>query len=179
MNIRRTFVSTGKSAFEGIISYLTTQHDGNVHDLGIINISAHDPYSSSSCYSPKNVADLTATTTYFLSKNQPNQMLIYDFQKFRIKPTDYSIRSHHTQGVNGQHLKSWVIEVSLDGSNWEEIDRRENNNDLNGSSFIKTFSISKSIECRFIRLHQIGPNHYGNNHLLFSAFEIFGSLLEP
>jgi hypothetical protein len=170
---------TGKSSIGGIISYLTSQHGGNIHDRGIVNISALEPHNTSSSDHPKNVADLTATNTYLCSKNQPNQMLVYDFQKLRIKPTDYSIRSCHCHGVNGEHLKSWVIEVSSDGSDWEEIDRPENNNELNASSLIKTFSVSKSIECRFIRLHQIGPNHQGNNYLLFSAFEVFGSLLEP
>jgi hypothetical protein len=49
---------------------------------------------------------------------------------------------------------------------------------LNGWSLIKTFSVSKSIECWFIQLHQIDPNHHINNDLLFSAFVIFRSLLE-
>jgi hypothetical protein len=116
LNIGQSFVLTGKSSIEGIISYLISQHDGNVHDRGIVNISALDPYGSSSSHRPKNVADLTATNTFFLSKDQPNQMLIYDFQKLRIKPPDYLIRSFHSNGVNGQHLKSWVIEVSSDAS---------------------------------------------------------------
>jgi hypothetical protein len=46
--------------------------------------------------------------------------------------TNYSIRSSYGDGVNGQYLKSWVIEVLSDGSDWEEIDRHENNNELNG-----------------------------------------------
>jgi hypothetical protein len=80
--------------------------------------------------------------------------------------------------VNRRNLKSWVIEVSSDGSDWEAIDRYENNNELNDSSLIKTFSVSKSIECRFTRFDQIGLNYYGNHQLLFSALEIFGCLLE-
>jgi hypothetical protein len=172
VNISRAFLSTEKSAFEGIIAYLTSQHNGNVHERVIVNISALDPYNTDSCHLPRNAADLAATNTYFFSKNESNQMLIYDFQKLRIKSTDYSIRSYHNGGVNTYHLKSWTIEVSSDGSNWKEIDHRENNNDLNGASFIKTFSVSKSIECRFIRLRHIGPNHQGNNHLLLSALEI-------
>jgi hypothetical protein len=176
--IGRHFVWTETAPFEGIISHLTSKHGGNVHDRGIVNISGVTPCSTGSDYLPKNVADLTATTTYFFSRDESNQMLIYDFQKSRITLTHYSIRSFHSDGENGRHLKSWVLEVSSDGSNWVEIDRRENNNELNGASKISTFSISKSMECRMIRLCQIGQNHQGNHHLLFSALEIFGFLIE-
>jgi hypothetical protein len=169
----RPFLPAGKSPFDGIVSYLTSQHGGNVHDRGIVSIS------SASGSTPKNAADLTDTQSYFCSNNVSGQWLMYDFKNLRIKPTDYSNRSDHSSQVNGIHLKSWVMEGSSDGSAREEIDRREDNNDLNGSSFIKTFSISKSIECRFIRLRMIGPAHSGNNQLLLSALEIFGYLIEP
>jgi hypothetical protein len=78
---------TGKSSIESIISYLTSQHDGNIHDRGIVNISALESSNIDSSHHPKNIADLT-TNTIFFSKNQPNQMLIYNVQKMRIKPID-------------------------------------------------------------------------------------------
>jgi hypothetical protein len=178
-SLGRMFRFSGSSSFEGIISHLTSQHGGNVHDRGIVHISGLHPYDTNSVYAPKNVADLTATDTYFCSRNEPNQMLIYDFQRLRITSTHYSVRSRHDAGVNCNHPKSWVIEVSDDGSDWFEIDRRENNNELNGRSLIHTFSVSTSKECRMIRLRQIGPTHYGEHYLQFSALEIFGSLHEP
>jgi hypothetical protein len=172
------FPSEGKSAFEGIFSYLSLKHGGNVHERGIVTVTAHEPYDSSSSWMPKNPADLTATTTSFCSKNAADQWLAYDFQKSRITPTAYSIRSFHNYQVNGQRLKSWVIEFSSDGSSWTEIDRGENNNDLNGISIVKTFSVSTSVECQIICLRQLGPNHYNDHCLLFSAFKIFGYLME-
>jgi hypothetical protein len=82
VNVGRTFCSTEKSALEGIIAYLMSQHNGNVHERGIVNISALDPYDTTSYHLPKNVADLAVTDTYFFSKNESNQMVIYDFQQF-------------------------------------------------------------------------------------------------
>jgi hypothetical protein len=141
-------------------------------------MTAHELCDGSSSSMAKNAADLTATTTYFMSKDAVDQWLAEDFQKSRMTPTASSIRSDHGQQVNGQYLNSWVIEISSDGSSWTEIDRRGNNNDQNGPSYIKTFSVSKSIECQIIRLRELGPNHFNHHHLLFSTFEIFGYFME-
>jgi hypothetical protein len=69
LHINRSFVLTSKGAIEGIIFYLPSQHDGTVHDQGIINISPLDRDNTSSCYSLKNASDLTAARTYAYSKN--------------------------------------------------------------------------------------------------------------
>jgi hypothetical protein len=71
-----------------------------------------------------------------------------------------------------------VLEVSSDGLSWTEIDRLENNNDLNVASEMKTFSVSKSIECQIIHLQQLDPNHGKSHYLIFIAFKIFGYLME-
>jgi hypothetical protein len=69
------------------------------------------------------------------------------------------------------------MEMSNDGSNWTEVDRRVNNNDLNGTSFIGTYSISGQVqESRFVRLRQIGKSHAGYDFLMVSGFELFGTL---
>jgi hypothetical protein len=94
----------------------------------------------------------------------------------QIRPTHYSIRTC-SAGPNSYHLKNWVIEGSVDGNLWLEIDRRENNTDLNSSFAIKTFQICKVDTFRMIRLRQIGLNHQNNNYLIFTSFELFGSLI--
>jgi hypothetical protein len=55
---------------------------------------------------------------------------------------------------------------------------RGDNKQLNGEWFAGTFSVAGGGECRFIRLVIIGRNHFRNDCLLFSAWEIFGSLIE-
>jgi hypothetical protein len=96
----------------------------------------------------------------------------------RIAVTHYFIRSYGDQ-VDGRHLRSWVIEVSDDGSNWNEIDRQENHDGLNGSNFSEVFEVRSVVEARFVRIRMIGLNYAGNQHLLFRAFEVFGGLRFP
>jgi hypothetical protein len=163
------------SPLSGIIDHLTSRFCGNVHDRCVINITANRPYNDHPSYAPKNVADL-ATDSSFGSANEPNQSICFDFKEMQIRPTHYSIRMS-SAAPNAYHLKNWVIEGSVDGNLWLEIDRRENNTDLNGSHAIKTFNICKVDTFRMIRLRQIGLNHRNDNYLLFTAFEFFGSLI--
>jgi hypothetical protein len=86
----------------------------------------------------------------------------------RIEPTHYTIWSFD--------LQSWTVEGSDDGASWTEIDRRENNSDLNGERAVKTFAVSQSGSFRKIRLRQTGLNHAGNNCLVLVAFELFGAV---
>jgi hypothetical protein len=41
---------------------------------------------------------------------------------------------------------------------------------------VKTFAVARSGSFHWIRLRQTGPNHYGDNYLVLSAFELFGVL---
>jgi hypothetical protein len=170
----RTFTLKSDSRLDGIISGLTSLCGGNVHDRGLVSITDSSHYSDS--YIGKIAADLGNANSCFHSNNSPDQWLCYDFKNSRVALTHYSIRTC-PGGTNGSHLKSWVIEISNDGSNWTEVDRRVNNNDLNGTSFIGTYSISGQVhESRFVRLRQIGKNHNGCDLLVVSAFELFGTL---
>jgi hypothetical protein len=73
-----------------------------------------------------------------------------------------------------------VIEISKDDSTWEEVDRRANDSSLKGQNLTQLFKVSRSAECRMVRLRQNGKNHYSspNDYLLSSGFEIFGHLIE-
>jgi hypothetical protein len=106
-----------------------------------------------------------------MSKDAPGQWICWDFHEMRVRPTHYTIRSYW--------LKSWVIESSLDGEGWTEIDRKTNNQDFKAHAWeTASFAVSKSAECRFIRLTQTGKRHYPDDCLSISAFELFGTLLE-
>ena len=75
---------------------------------------------------------------------------------------------------------SWVLEVSGDAYNWNVIDKRDDNNDLNGPYLVQNFTIGGHPEgqlFRYVRLRQTGKNHAGTDQLVISAFEIFGSIV--
>ena len=82
----------------------------------------------------------------------------------------------------GPHPKSWVLEVSNDGSegSWKAVDSREDNNDLNGKFVTRNFWLGtpQSGAFRFVRLRLTGKNHQGLGQLVICALELFGTLCE-
>jgi hypothetical protein len=126
------------SLLDGVISYLTTRHGGNVHQHGIVTVFAGRAYSGEARCAAKNVADLK-TDSYFFSVTESNQSIGYDFREMmRIIPTHYSVRSY-SDGPGASHLRSWVFEVSNDGQIWEVVDRRTDCRDLNDKYAVQCF----------------------------------------
>jgi hypothetical protein len=151
-------------SLDGIVSYLTKKHGGNVEEKGIVTITSKSIWSSDL----KNVADLTSDS-HFFSKNEPGQWVCWDFCKMRVLPTHYTICA--------RFLKSWVVEGSLDGSSWTEIDRQTDNQDFKTQN-TASFAVSKPAEFRFIRLTQTGKRHRNDDVLMLGAVEFFGTLSE-
>jgi hypothetical protein len=106
-----------------------------------------------------------------------NNWICYNFKERRIAPTHYTIRTYGDD-LGSFHLKSWLVETSTDGQSWREVDYQADNEQLNDERCIGTFAVTGGGECRFIRLVNIGRNHYGNDQLAITAWEIFGTLVE-
>jgi hypothetical protein len=70
------------------------------------------------------------------------------------------------------------VETLADGETWRAVAREKHNQNLKGSMFTGIFSTPGGGECRFIRLVSIGTNHFGDDCLEITAWEIFGSLFE-
>jgi hypothetical protein len=152
------------NSLDGIISYLTKKHGGNVHEKGIVTITSKSVRGPSDA--PKNVADLTSGTLSCSKSGEPGQWICWDFHEVRVRPTHYTLWAWQ--------LKSWVVEGSLDGENWTEIDRETNNQDFEGCWSKVSFTVSKPVESRFIRLTQTDKNYFGNYGLPLCAVEFFG-----
>jgi hypothetical protein len=170
---------------DGIIAHLTRECGGNVHEQNVIEVTSgsfETETNGSDCFL-ENIVDLESDPSFrtkWRSGDIPhtrNNWVCYDFESRRIVPTHYAIRTH-VNGPGAKHLKSWVVETSADGETWQEVDRREDNRELNGICFIGIFAVAGSGECRFIRLVNIGRNHCWDDMLLISVWEIFGSLIE-
>jgi hypothetical protein len=157
-------------SLDGIISYLIRKHGGNVHDKGIVTITSKSVYASDSIWSARNIGDVIDHCAFW-SKNEPGQWICWDFHEMRVRPTHYTIES------GSPRLKSWVIESSLDGENWTEIDRKADSTDFQRIRDTASFTVSNPSECRFIRLTHTA-NHSGNDYLAIMAFDFFGILLE-
>jgi hypothetical protein len=156
---------------EGILWYLTKKHGGHVHERGLVAVTSKSFWANAPEYLAKNAADFTCPDWYFKSKDEPGQWISWDFREMRVRPTHYTMMA--------QYPKSWVVEGSLDGTNWTELDRQTDNEDFENVEKTASFRISKPVDCRFIRLSQTGKNHKGTDCLGdLHVVEFFGTLSE-
>jgi hypothetical protein len=172
---------------DGIIAYLTKQSGGNVHECKIVEVTtgSFEKEGGWPGGALKNVVDMEVNSFFWSQYRRLDQdishtrtsWICYDFKAKRIVPSHYAVRTNDN-GSGGQHLKSWLVETSDDGTTWREVDHKENNDDLNGSSLTGRFAISGGGACRFIRLVNIGRCHQGHDILFISAWEVFGTLLD-
>jgi hypothetical protein len=168
-HVRLDFRLNTPRSLEGIISYLTRKRGGNVHDEGIVTITSKSVHKDDPGFAAPFVADFSSDWCFF-STNEPNQWVMWDFHKRRVRSTHYTIYS--------SLMKSWMVEGSLDGRVWTELDRQTDNEDFKCGLGTASFAVSNSAECRFIRLTQTGKNHGDHDFLDVYAFEFFGTLLE-
>jgi hypothetical protein len=168
-----TFVPNFDRRFEGMISFLTGECGGNVHDKGLVTVSASGQHWSD-C-PPGVLVDFESSSPGFATRDADNSWICLTFQNHRIAPTHYSIRSR-TDG-DCHHLRSWVLEGSHRGEGWKPLDYRTNNCELTGSGGVATFAVSDPCEVTMIRLRQTGPNSSAYHHLIVRSIELFGELL--
>jgi hypothetical protein len=124
-------------SLDGIISYLTKKHGGNVHEEGIVTITAASLVGRCDV---QNVADLTSDSDLV-----PGQWVCWDFREMRVQPTHYTIEA--------TLLIYWALEGSLDDISWTEIDRRWDT-EISSNQNRTSFAVSKQGKFRFIRLTQ-------------------------
>jgi hypothetical protein len=132
------YSKTDSESLDGIIACLTRKHCGHIMDRDVISITASGVGDSQS-HPLRNLADFENQTDFYTEVN-PNSWICYDFKNMRINLTSYSIRTR--RDCNGYHLRSWILEGSIDCKSWIELDRHENDSSLNGQGAIATFKIS-------------------------------------
>lgn len=151
--------------FDGIIDYFGSKCGGNVHEKGIVNITA----SSTNHGQPSLVADRNSGG-YWYSSNKPGQYIMFDFKDNAV------CLSHYTLKCNaGAFPVKWELAGSNDETLWVEVSKQDTKVltdkqvhsftcDSNGKSF------------RFVRLFQTGNDNSGGNFLLLSEVEFFGTV---
>jgi hypothetical protein len=76
---------------------------------------------------------------------------------------------------------SWLRSSEIVGCrdvDGREVDRKEDNEELNGRWSTGTFAVSGGKEYRFIRLVNIDRSHTSDDGIFMTGWEIFGSLFE-
>ena len=165
-----TIEFTGASgAFNGIINHLRNECGGNPHEKGVISITASGTNSHEQCHQ---LVDY-GSGKQWVSSGRPDSFVKFDFKSRRVCLSHYSIKS----AESGYQLVRWVLEVSNDGSTWEEVDKRYTT-DLVGWHTVRTYECSNR-RCRFVRfvrLRQNGKNSGDGDCLNLSEIEFFGQL---
>jgi hypothetical protein len=169
---QQTFTFRSDSPFEGIISFLTLQHGGNVADCDVVSVELSSVHRT---YHAKYAADLNSPT-FAHTQDIPNSWICYEFRKMEVNVSHYSLRSR--TDCDYHHLMNWTLEGSLDEKNWIQLDCRNDCRDLVGVNQSSTFKTSRSEFVRFVRLRQHGNDSTGRNYLVLSGFELFGALHE-
>jgi hypothetical protein len=168
--IGRRYPYVAGHEFQGIVNALTKKCGGNVHEKGIVNITA----SSDASNKAFRVAN-HGWNNYWYSTSQPNSWICFDFKEKRISLEHYTLKSG---GDSGQHLVEWEMEGSNDCTTWTTLDKR-NTQELNGNYIVKTFECSsenRSKSFRYMRLRQTGRNSSNADYLQLCSIEFFASL---
>ena len=158
-----------KGAFSGIISHLRSQCGGNVHQKGVVNITA----SGNDLNKCHQITDYGWNGAWY-SKDEENSWVQFDFKAPIVCVKAYTIKSPQKEYW---YCKDWVVEVSDDGKSWVAIDT-ESNDELRGRLTVKTFQCAspRSGFSRFVRLRQTRVNPVGTFHFNISELELFGTL---
>jgi hypothetical protein len=120
------------------------------------------------------IADFQDCQTMFESGHTWDGWVGYDFITSSVRPTHYSLRSHEKP-----YLRAWVLEGTIDGTNWFVLDSRPNNSMINGKFKVGTFEVANPKPCWKIRVKQAGPSKNKRDcqrdYFRLSAFELFGT----
>jgi hypothetical protein len=112
---------------DGIISYFARKVRGNVHEKGIVTITwkvyrERLHRGETSPISPPYSLGDPGSGPPFRSGPEPDQWVGWDFRELGVRPTHYAML--------GRDMRSWVLEGSLDGVSWDEVDRRTDATEL-------------------------------------------------
>jgi hypothetical protein len=162
----------------GFIAYLARTHRGNLHEIAIVTVVSSSVAVPGPACSPENILSFDPTTS-FRSENAVYEWVCWTFHLRQVVVQQYTIVA--------DGLRSWWLEGSRDARRWYRVaqkfvlDRRSNREEFKAGLAASSFTVTRQADCRYIRLVQTGPNHWGRDCycLSLTAVEFFGTLTEP
>ena len=118
------------------------------------------------------ICDIINNINVFHSLREPNQWLQVNF-KNKVKINSYIMK--YPNDLNNHSPSNFILEISLNGSEWKEIDR-QNNINFFGKDFKQ--NLTNFNECIYARIKNIGKNVNKSDELIIQYLEFFGSVLE-
>lgn len=162
----------------GVIKYLTDEAGGNVHDKGIVVVTAS---SEQERHNAKFLCDFDqlGRSSMWSPNGENGATVTFDFRNKKVKLTNYTF--HTPSYPTKDYPRSWLVECSNDNSSWVTLDERSNETVMNGCNVCHTYKcMSPSSEFyRYIRIRTNGPcwNMRCTRYFFdLSAVEFFGTL---
>jgi len=158
--------------FDGVFSYLNYRAGGNAVEKGLIKMTVSGAWSNNPY-----IYLVEACGDSFSSTNNPDEFIHFDLLDFRLKLTGYTLKSDW-RPQNSWQPKNWAVLGSNDNAQWQALDERQDNSDLNGPYMSQYFPCSpdESSSYRYIKIARTGPNWSGDNYLVLKQIELFGFL---
>lgn len=155
--IPKKFEPNGDNNFNGIIKYLLSYYNDDFNKR---------VYIIGNYYSTENALNVTHYDNLndcYVSNNQQNGWICFDFKENRIIPKYYQIRS----GTYG-YPTDWKIECSDDALTWDCL-CIESSSYCKGNNLSHVFAISNEVneEYRYIRIYQTKGNYFVINSMEF------------
>lgn len=175
MVIYKTIVPSSDS-LNGIINYLYPIYKSYYHN--VISISAS---STATGWNVNSLIDPSMSGTsqnhnWASNKASKSNVTVY-FHKHLIMITNYSIRtqSNHTY----DHPKSWQLDGSFDGKNWQFIDSQTNVDCFKSApNQTKTFAVKNSGMYLYFRFTQTDINWSYLHYFDLGKLEFFGEIVK-
>jgi serine/threonine protein kinase len=115
------------------------------------------------------------SSEFWISSESDDAWICLNFGDHKVSFTSYLLKSAPMPS-HGKHLKSWVLEGSVDSAKWEALDTVDANSELNSPSVAVKFECRRA-PVKFVRLRQIGPSHAGGAGFSLAKIELFGTLI--
>ena len=161
---------------DGVIKYLYRTHP-NTYLINLIHShpSSTDPqWCSEAPIDPSNTGP--SMQNNWASKNLPNSYYSIYFPKHLIELTHYTLQTQTNHSLDTP--KSWRLDGSIDGINWENIDIKSNvqeTKNTQGYSYI--VNVNKVVpKYSHFKFTQTDVNHSGINFFDIGKIEFFGKL---
>lgn len=162
-----------QSPFKGILSSMKSQYGADLFAKKYLEIftTTGDSENIETLLEPDSK---TYFITSFCKPTENSPAIVFHFFKNRVSISSYSIKSSvHKKGVN--HLKSWVIEGSSNGIDWEILDTKQSVDSLDSPNQIMTYRCDDTSCYWYLRLRLTNVNVSGKYQICLSAIEFHGS----
>lgn len=164
------------TAEDGVFTYIHKARNADLYENKIIEVitKPNKPVNAKQIFNyDKNLENIFVTT------NEPNSSITFKLDPLSLQITSYEITSCKWVKFSN-HLRSWVVEISVDGEKWTEIDAQNDCESLNGSNLTCKFDIKTKVDfAKYIRLRTTSTDWRQKNFLAYNRLEFYGILEVP